>query len=67
MIKTNDELLAEKVVEAEAYAVKLSLAKRCAICKMELGDLNGPEGEEPLKIHFEANHPGESLRMELVK
>jgi len=64
---TLEEMDAEEIAKAAEYASKLVLAKRCAICGMELGDLNGPEGEEPLKEHFEANHPGESLRMELVK
>ena len=64
---TLEELDAEETAKAADYEVKLKLPKRCAICKTELGDLNGPEGEEPLKRHYEANHPGESLRMELVK
>lgn len=49
------------------YEQKLRLPKRCAICGLELGDLNGPEGEKPLEDHFEVEHPGEPLRMELVE
>ena len=53
--------LAETTAKAE-YEAKLLLEKACALCGERLGDLNGPEGEEPLRKHFEHNHPKEPLR-----
>ena len=30
---------------------------RCSLCKASVGDLNGPEGEEPLRKHYREKHP----------
>lgn len=64
---TIEELLTEDADRKAAYDLKLVIAKRCAICGTNLGDLNGPDGEAYLRRHYERDHPGEPIRTEVIK